>query len=112
MTPGSMPTNPLPVMMVNEAVGVLPQVIERIRADQPDSILYDTMCLWGKIAARALHVPAILFRPSYASAGQFNPGRTMGAGIGEHAPAMGANPPAFLAAFRQVDDRLAELCRA
>jgi MGT family glycosyltransferase len=103
VTPGSMPTNPLPLTMVNESTSVLPQVIERIRADQPDYILYDTMCLWAKIAARALHVPAILFCPSYASNGQFNPGRMMGAGIGENSP---------FAAFRQVDDRLAELCRA
>ncbi len=136
-TPGnsSLQANPLPFMMVDESAGVLPQVIERIRADQPDYILYDTMCLWAKIAARVLHVPAMLLRPSYASNGQFNPGRMMGAGINENSPAAGvpmndeANPSAnadtrgaeangpamnmsaFSAAFRQADGRLAELCR-
>jgi MGT family glycosyltransferase len=142
VTPGSMPASPLPLMMVNESAGVLPQVIERIRADQPNYILYDTMCLWAKIAARALRVPAILFLPTYASNSQFNLGRMMGAGISEHSSAMSTNPAAgvlmgpaqdstknagasstaangpamnvsaFFSAFRQVDGRLAELCRA
>jgi len=102
-TPCSMTANPLPFMIVNESAGVLPQMFERIRADQPDYILYDTMCLWAKIAAHALHVPAILFCPSYASNGQFNPDRMMGAGISENLP---------FAAFRQVDGRLFKLCRA
>ena len=102
--PGSMSGNPLPFMMVDESAHVLPQVFERIRADQPDCILYDTMCLWAKIAARSLHVPAVMFRPSYASNGQLNPGRTMG-----DSPAM--NVGNFFAAFAQVDGRLAELCQ-
>jgi MGT family glycosyltransferase len=103
-TPDSVPANPLPFMMVDESAYVLPQVFERIRADRPDCILYDTMCLWAKIAARSLHVPAVMFRPSYASNGQLNPGRTMG-----DSPAM--NVGNFFAAFAQVDGRLAELCQ-
>lgn len=123
MTPDSMPETPLPAMMIGESEAVLPQVFERIRADQPDYILYDTMCLWAKIAARALHVPAILLRPTFASNGQFNPGRMAGAGNSGHPAAavpMGAASgsadnayaSAFFAAFRQVDGRLAELCQA
>jgi MGT family glycosyltransferase len=134
-TPGAMPDNPLPSALIGESEAVMPQVLERIRLDQPDVILYDTMSYWGKIAARALHVPAILTRPTFASDGQPNPGGgMMAAGVGENSlgnrPAMGARPPAgfpagpaqtmannpyassFFAAFRHIDGRLADLCRA
>jgi MGT family glycosyltransferase len=134
-TPGAAPDNPLPSALISESEVVLPQVFERIRVDQPDFILYDTMSYWGKIAARALRVPAILTRPTFASDGQPNPGGgMMAAGAGENSfgnrPAMGARPPAgfpagpartmannpnansFFGAFRQVDGRLAALCRA
>jgi len=116
--------NPLPNSLIEESEAVLPQVFERIRADHPDFILYDTMCLWGRIAARALNVPTILTRPNYASDGSFNPGKKMGMWIGANLPALGNilqkvthQGPAmgsggnFLAAFRNIDGRLAALCR-
>jgi MGT family glycosyltransferase len=109
---------------MEESEAVLPQVFERIRADQPNFILYDTMCMWGRIAARALHVPTILTRPNYASDGSFNPGRVMGMWIGENLPVLGnilqrvtRQGPAmgsggdFLGAFRNIDGRLAKLCQ-
>ena len=145
--PGSMPANPLPFALIGESEAVLPQVFERIRDDRPDFILYDTMTFWAKIAARALHIPAILLRPTFASDGI--PGRMMGALAGGNVPGApgggwsaigtperGANPPAgaphgpilggaarmdvpgmggmpdFFAGFRQIDGRLATLCRA
>lgn len=137
LTSGSMPSTPLPLRMVDESAEVLPQVIERIRADQPDYILYDTLCLWGKLATRALHVPSILLCPSYAPSSQFNPSKMMGLGGSKNSPtsdgnaasektnsfanagggSAGANGPvmdlsAVFAAFRQLDGRLADLCRA
>lgn len=121
---GTPPPTGMPFMMVEEGANVLPQVLESIRADQPDYILYDVMCLWAKIAARSLHIPAILFRPSYAANEQSNLGtmrnmRPMANGnpaatppVG---PAIGAGntptTPGFFAMFRQVNEKLAELCR-
>ena len=55
VSPESMPQNPLPFALIGESETVLPQVFERIRADQPDLILYDTMSFWAKIVTRALH---------------------------------------------------------
>jgi MGT family glycosyltransferase len=38
---------------------MLPWVLESIRADKPDYIIHDSLCLWGKIAAQLLNIPAI-----------------------------------------------------
>ncbi|MBW4507960.1 MAG: MGT family glycosyltransferase [Scytonematopsis contorta HA4267-MV1] len=37
----------------------LPWLLESIRADKPDYIIHDSLCLWGKIAAQLLNIPAI-----------------------------------------------------
>ena len=37
----------MPLMMAHESRQVLPQVLESMRAEQPDYLLYDPMCLWG-----------------------------------------------------------------
>ncbi|MBA2682598.1 MAG: glycosyl transferase [Ktedonobacteraceae bacterium] len=133
---GTRPPNAMPFMVVDEGARVLPQVLESIRADRPDYILYDMMCLWAKIAARSLHVPAILFRPSYAANEQNNIMGNManGGNMGGMNPVANSNPalgtvmaadsavssdagsppvaPGFLSMFNQVNDKLAELCRA
>ncbi len=92
--------NGLPFRMVDESAEVLPQVLESIHAEQPDCILYDMMCLWGRIAAESLHMPAVLLRPSYApgsggpaSAFEGSTGRQMGE------------------LFQRLDGKLADLCR-
>jgi len=69
LSPNSKPENPLPYILMGESEDVLPQVFERIHADLPDIILYDVMSFWAKIVVRALHVPAILTRPTFASDG-------------------------------------------
>jgi MGT family glycosyltransferase len=55
----------LPVSMVNESRHVLPQVLEQIRAEQPDCLVYDCLCQWGYIVAQVLNVPAIVFYTTY-----------------------------------------------
>jgi MGT family glycosyltransferase len=55
------------LMIVKESQHVLPQVLERLRAEKADVILYDPMCLWARISAQVLHVPAILLRPTFAA---------------------------------------------
>lgn len=86
--------------IVKESQHVLPQVLERIRAEQADVILYDPMCLWARIVAQVLHVPAILLRPTFAANEHFHvmPPQT------ESTPFM---PPGM---FEGMQAELAELC--
>ena len=44
----------------------VPALLERVRAEQPDYIVHDSLCLWGRILAHALGVPAVA---SVATAG-------------------------------------------
>lgn len=52
--------------MVDESRHVLPQVLDRIRAEQPSCIVYETMCVWARIVVQALNVPALTLRATYA----------------------------------------------
>jgi MGT family glycosyltransferase len=56
----------LAAMMIDESRHVLPQVLDRIRAEKPDCIVYESMCAWGRIAVEVLNVPAMTLRPTYA----------------------------------------------
>lgn len=51
---------------------VPPQIIDRVRAEQPDVIVYDFMCLWAKAVIDELHVPAAITKPTYASNEHFD----------------------------------------
>ncbi|HLZ60772.1 MAG TPA: macrolide family glycosyltransferase [Ktedonosporobacter sp.] len=62
----------MPLIRVKECQQVIPQVLEHIRAEQPDVILYDPMCLWARIVAQILQVPAILLCPTYVSNEHFH----------------------------------------
>lgn len=44
----------------------VPQLLEPVRAERPDYIVHDSLCLWGKIVAQVLGVPAVA---SVATAG-------------------------------------------
>jgi len=44
----------------------VPQLLEPVRAERPDYIVHDSLCLWGKIIAQVLGVPAVA---SVATAG-------------------------------------------
>jgi MGT family glycosyltransferase len=121
--------NIMPLRMLDEATSVLPQIIEEVRAEQPDCILYDMMSLTGKILARSLHVPAILLRPSYAANEQTSVMRQMMATQQNGSPnsafsRMPFGPPmaggtgasedmrsAFTGRFAQLDEQLATLCQ-
>jgi MGT family glycosyltransferase len=60
------------VFLIEDRKFVPPQVIDRIRAENPDVILYDFLCGWAKVVRDELHVPAIGLRATYASNEQFN----------------------------------------
>lgn len=51
---------------------IIPQLLDEVRAEQPDYIIYDSMCLWGKLLTKILQVPAIAFHSTYASNEHFN----------------------------------------
>jgi len=52
----------LPMYMPEESLFVLPQILEDIRAEQPNCLVYGAMCLSGRLATEILHIPAISFR--------------------------------------------------
>jgi MGT family glycosyltransferase len=56
----------LPMYMLDESLFVIPQILESIRAEQPDCIVYETMCLSGRLIAEILHIPAVNFRMIFA----------------------------------------------
>jgi MGT family glycosyltransferase len=62
----------MPMMMAEECRNVLPQVLDRIRADQPDVIVYEAWCMWARIVVQVLQKPAVSLRPSYAMNERFN----------------------------------------
>jgi hypothetical protein len=51
---------------------IVPQLLDDVRAEQPDYIIYDSMCLWGKFLAKLLKVRAIAFHSSYVSNEHFS----------------------------------------
>jgi MGT family glycosyltransferase len=63
----------LPLLLTEESRYVLPGVLEQIRADRPDYILYVPMSMWSRIAVQVLGIPAILLHPSYVTNDHFNP---------------------------------------
>ena len=61
-----------PMFLLEDMRYVPPQVIDRIRAEQPDVIVYDFMCFWARTVIDELHVPAVATRATYASNEHFN----------------------------------------
>lgn len=46
-------------MLMDYAHDVLPALLEEVRALQPDYVIHDSLCIWGKVVARQLGVPAV-----------------------------------------------------
>lgn len=57
---------------VAESLNVLPQVIGRVRADRPDVLVYDGMCLWARLVVKILRTPAVTVRTSFAANHRYN----------------------------------------
>lgn len=56
----------------SESFYVLPQILEQARAEHADFVIYDDFCLWGRVLAQALRLPAIMIVGSYARNEHFN----------------------------------------
>ncbi|HTK11035.1 MAG TPA: macrolide family glycosyltransferase [Ktedonobacteraceae bacterium] len=52
-------------MMVQESFNSLPQLLEEIRSEQIDYILYDRMFLPAIFLSLILHIPAVVLNPTY-----------------------------------------------
>lgn len=52
--------------MMARSLRMVPELIDRVRAEDADYVIYDHMCLWGRVLAELLGLPAVTFRPSYA----------------------------------------------
>jgi MGT family glycosyltransferase len=85
------------VFILEDRKFVPPQVIDRIRAEKPDVILYDFMCGWAKVIRDELHVPAIGLRATYASNEHFNLFQHIRAGMQNS-----ANGQEFLERFKAI----------
>jgi MGT family glycosyltransferase len=59
-------------LLAEECVAVIPQVIERVRDMQPDYIIYEANCLWGRLLAGLFPVPTISCRASLAVNAHFS----------------------------------------
>jgi len=57
----------LSMQMVDECLSVMPQVLESVRKEQPDCIVYDPMCLSGRLLAHILDIPAVISRPIFVA---------------------------------------------
>jgi MGT family glycosyltransferase len=60
------PEAALLLQMMEESRFVLPQVLDRLHAEQADCIAYWSLCWWAKIAVSVLKIPAFLLCPTYA----------------------------------------------
>lgn len=49
----------LPSSLVWSAQQMLPALLEAVRAEEPDYIIHDSLCLWGKLVAQLLGIPAV-----------------------------------------------------
>ena len=51
----------VPLHAVLASLQLMPPLLESVQAAQPDYLIYDAWCLWGRLLARVLHLPAIRF---------------------------------------------------
>lgn len=59
------PKLPLPLFLASISGDVADSLLEPIRAEQADILVYDMMCFWGKILAQILDIRAVLMSPTY-----------------------------------------------
>jgi MGT family glycosyltransferase len=85
------------VFILEDRKFVPPQVIDRVRAEKPDVILYDFMCGSAKVIRDELHVPAVGLRATYASNEHFNLFKHIQAGM-QNSP----NRKEFLEKFKAL----------
>jgi MGT family glycosyltransferase len=66
----------VPMWLTAECRQVLPQIADDVRALAPDVIVYDMLCVWGRLLARLLPGPAAMVVGSYVGNEHFSPTNT------------------------------------
>lgn len=61
--PGDKEIALLPFSMAHESPRIVPAIVDKLKSINPDCIIFNTMLLAAKLAARILRLPAIGFRP-------------------------------------------------
>ena len=49
----------LATQLMETSAELLPGLVEMLREQRPDAVIYDTMCPWGRLAAKAAGLPAV-----------------------------------------------------
>ena len=58
---------PMPILQAQMSEKMVEMLLEPMRAEQGDVLVYDGLCLWGRVVGKVLDIPAVQLRPSYAS---------------------------------------------
>lgn len=51
--------------MMTDSLRLVPRLIDRVKSEDADYIIYGRMCLWGRALGELLGLPAIAFSPTY-----------------------------------------------
>src|SRR5215210_162994 len=57
--------------MMADGLRLVPRLIDRVRAEDADCVVYDSFCPWGRALVGILGLPAVAFAPSYAMTENF-----------------------------------------
>jgi MGT family glycosyltransferase len=58
--------------LAEECQYVIPQIIESVKSEEPDYIIYESGCLWGRILSHIFQIPIISCRASLAVNNHFS----------------------------------------
>lgn len=70
---GPVPLYWLPLDGALASFQLLPPLLKRVQVAQPDVLIYDAWCLWGRLLARLLHLPAVRFNTTFVLNEQLGP---------------------------------------
>lgn len=62
----------IPAWLAADSEDVLPQILGGLEAERPDVVVYDVLCVWGRLAAEILPLPAVMLCTSYAMNERFS----------------------------------------
>ncbi len=57
--------------MMTDGLRLVPGLVDRVRDEDADCVVYDPFCPWGRALVRILGLPAVAFVPSYAMTENF-----------------------------------------
>lgn len=64
--PGDKEIALLPFLMARESPRIVPEIVDKLKSIKPDCIIFNTLLLAPRLAARILRLPAIGFRPFHS----------------------------------------------